>query len=101
MARRLKQIANWINENTDHTAKIEQGYCNTDSSPRGCPYITHKGKGRYGNRLIVKTPEGEIVCDHNSAMTYSYNSQVEDWLESYFNRNLKDDKDSMYRRHYR
>lgn len=84
MARRLKAIAKWINENTDHKAVIDMGYCNTDRTPRGFRYITSPGKGRYGNRLTVKTPSGEIVCQHNSAETYAQNEEVERWLDWYF-----------------
>lgn len=83
-ARRLPTIAKWINENTDHKAVIDEGYCNTDRTPRGFRYITHLGKGRYGNRIKVTNPNNEVVLEHNSAETYRMNYEVEQWLEKYF-----------------
>jgi len=83
-ARRLRTIAKWINDNFDHKAVIKKGYCNTDRTPRGFMYITHKGKGRRGNLLEVANPEGKIVFKHNSAETYRMNYEVEDWIETYF-----------------
>ena len=101
MARRLKEIAKWINDTTDHVATITEGYCNTDRTPAGYRYITHPGMGRYGNKLVVKTPSGEIVCEYNSAETYANNGEVETWIKDYWERGLKDKPDSQYRRHYR
>ena len=97
-ARRLAAIAAWINANMPgYKAEIEKGYCNTDFKPKGLRYITRKGKGRTGNRLMVYRPlteqeraEGEkphwlygdrkLVLDHNAAETYRCNSEVESWL---------------------
>lgn len=78
MARRLKAIATWINENMPgYRAEIVEGYCNTD---RKIGRQRWPGKGRYGNRLIVKKG-GAVVLDHNSAETYRSNDEVERWLK--------------------
>lgn len=78
MARRLKTIAEWMNTNMPgYTAEIREGFCNTD---RKCGRLRIPGKGRYGNRLIVRK-QGDIVLDHNSAETYRTNEEVEDWLK--------------------
>lgn len=77
MARRLKQIAEWINANMpSYTAEIAEGYCNTD---RKAGRLRIPGKGRYGNRLIARKA-GAVVLDHNSAETYRRNEEVEQWL---------------------
>lgn len=81
MSRRLPTIAKWINANVEGlTATIEQGYCNTD---RKIGRLRVPGKGRRGNRLIVKHVSGYVVLDHNAAETYRYNKEVEDWLEKW------------------
>lgn len=78
MARRLKQIAEWINANMpNYTAEIVEGYCDTD---RKAGRLRIPGKGRYGNRLIVRKA-GAVVLDHNSAETYRRNEEVEQWLD--------------------
>jgi hypothetical protein len=80
MARRLKTIAKEINEEiSGYTAEIVEGYCNTDRKIPGTR-LRKPGKGRYGNRIIVKNAEGKVVLDHNSAETYKDNKEVEDWL---------------------
>jgi hypothetical protein len=54
MARKLKTIANWINENCPKLqATASEWHTSTDYKPRGCRYITRKGKGRKGIRLVV------------------------------------------------
>lgn len=87
-APRLKTLAKLIKELwPDLDVKIERGYCNTDFKPRGCRYITRKGKGRYGNRLVVRQPEGNdffkwpVLLNHNSAETYRHNGEVVEWIE--------------------
>ena len=84
MARRLKTIAKWINENMPgYHAVVEDGYCNTDRKIPGTRLI-HPGKGRTGNRIIVRRGDpynGEVVLDHNAAETYRYNDEVEGWLK--------------------
>lgn len=78
MARRLKTIARWINENVPElTAVVEKGYANTD---RKIGRLRWPGKGRTGNRLVVRR-NAVVVLDHNSAETYRTNSEVEYWLE--------------------
>ena len=79
MARRLKTIAKWINENMPgYQAEIAEGYCNTDRDIPGTR-LRRPGKGRYGNKLIVKKGD-QVIFRHNSAETYRSNSEVEYWL---------------------
>jgi hypothetical protein len=80
VARRLKTLAKEINKLSGYTAEIVEGYCNTDSKIPGTRF-RRQGKGRYGNRLIVKNAEGEVVLDHNAAETYRHNGEVEEWIE--------------------
>ena len=79
MARRLKTIARFINENLpDLEAKIEQGYCNTD---RKVGRLRVPGRGRIGSRLKGRRrSDGKVILDHNSAETYRTNREVEAWL---------------------
>lgn len=86
MARRLKAIAAEINEKYPALiATIEEGYCNTDRKIRGTR-LRHPGKGRTGNRLIVRWrhlsrfDREAVVLDHNAAEAYRTNQEVEDWL---------------------
>jgi hypothetical protein len=80
MARRLKTIAKWINENMyGYHAYIKRGYYNTDRKISGTR-LRRPGHGRYGNRLVV-VHNGRIVYDHNAAETYRRNWEVEDWIE--------------------
>jgi hypothetical protein len=85
-ARRLKQIADEINASFPLlVAKIDEGYCNTDRK-LACTRLIHRGKGRTGNRLIVRWRHLSVldprskVLDHNSAETYRRNDEVEEWL---------------------
>ena len=99
MARRLKTIAKEINERPELHATIVQGFCDTDRDIPGTR-LRHPGKGRWGNRVVVKVvlvcngpgrwafetthrhyEPGDVVLDHNSAETYRTNSEVEEWLE--------------------
>ena len=80
MARRLKTLAKEINKIEGYTAEIVKGYCNTDRHISGTRFRI-PGKGRYGNKLIVKDKEGNVVLEHNAANTYRYNGEVEVWLE--------------------
>ena len=88
MARRLKTIAKWINEwmsQDGYRAEIVEGYCNTDRKIPGTR-LKHPGKGRWGNRIIVKK-NGKVVLDHNSTETYRTNSEVEEWVSKELWRN--------------
>ena len=84
--RRLKDLAEEINRRFPKmVATVEEGYCNTDRRLAGTRLI-HRGKGRTGNRLIVRwrhlstiDPRSKIF-DHNAAETYRRNSEVEDWI---------------------
>lgn len=81
-ARRLKAIADWINENMQrlgYRAVIERGFCNTDRHPKGVRWRI-PGKGRHGNRIKV-FKGADLVLDHNAAETYRSNDEVERWLE--------------------
>jgi len=89
MARRLKTLAKEINKLPFYTAELVQGHCNTDSKIPGTR-LRREGKGRYGNRLIVKDAKGVVVLDHNAAETYRCNKEVEDWLR-YATRGIKND----------
>lgn len=97
-APRLHQLAEMINRDfPELEAVIERGYCNTDRKPRGCRYITRKGKGRTGNELIVYSrretnPSGIgrlQIFRHNAAETYRRNSEVVDWIENLKGRRIR------------
>lgn len=78
MARRLATIARDINDNIDgFTATVERGYCSTD---RKVGRLRVPGNGRYGSRLVVRNADGNVVLDHNSAIPYRRNDEVETWL---------------------
>jgi hypothetical protein len=79
MSRRLATIAREINEHCSGiTAKIVQGYCDTD---RKIGRLRVPGKGRYGNRIIIHDDAtGRVLFDHNAAETYRCNAEVEYWL---------------------
>lgn len=78
MARRLKTLAQEINTIEGLTAEVVEGFFNTD---RKVGRLRRPGKGRYGNRLIVRDAQGNIILDHNGAETYRTNEEVENWLE--------------------
>ncbi len=79
-APRLAQLAIAVNSTTSVTgfkATIEEGYCNTDRRFRsGGRYFRSEGKGRYGNKLVVKDERGKIILSHNSAETYRTNEEA-------------------------
>jgi len=83
MARPLKQIARYINDNAERLqlsrATVEATSVSTDRHWRGSR-LRHPGKGRKGNRIKVWDLKGEIVLDHNAAETYRRNDEVERWL---------------------
>jgi hypothetical protein len=82
-APRLRKLADIINADGRFNAIIEPGYCNTDRKPKGLRYITRKGKGRIGNRLIVRDKLlGTKVLDHNAAETYRHNGEVVEWMKA-------------------
>lgn len=78
-ARRLKAIAEYINENwPEYEARIVSGYCNTDRKVGGGSRLIVQGKGRTGNRLQVRRiADKAVVLDHNAAETYRTNDEVE------------------------
>ena len=76
---RLTTIAKAINASgTGYTATIERGHCNTDRHPKGVRWRI-PGKGREGNEIIIRDPNGNIVKRHNAAETYRRNSEVVEW----------------------
>ena len=79
-ARRLKALAKYINESwPEYEAKILEGYCDTD---RKIGRLRIQGKGRTGNRLVVRRIEDKAcVLDHNSSETYRRNDEVEYWIK--------------------
>jgi len=80
MGRRLATIAKEINAEVEgFTAQVVPGYCNTDRKIAGTRLI-HPGKGREGNKIVVRNAEGNVVLSHNAAETYRTNSEVEEWL---------------------
>ena len=80
--KRIKTLAAFINKNQSlaYSAEVVDGYCNTDRHIPGTR-LRHPGKGRYGNKLIVRDRTGCIVFEHNTADTYRYNQEVVDWIE--------------------
>ena len=92
--RRLNTLARWINENSkQYEAEIVEGYCNTDRQLCAGSRIRVEGKGREGNKIIIRDREtNKIVKEHNSAETYRYNYEVEDWV----NRNIPNANNEEY-----
>ena len=81
-APRLAAIAAWINGlGNGYTAEIVRGYCNTD---RQIGRLRWPGKGREGNRLVVRAANGDVVIDHNSAETYRVNEEAVEKAERLF-----------------
>jgi len=80
-ARRLSQLAEVINGDKRFTARIEKGYCNTDTQVAGTRF-RRPGKGRRGNQLIVMMGSVKVL-DHNSAETYRSNYEVEAWVKQH------------------
>ena len=80
---RLATLARTIEEEwPELSVEIVEGYCNTDSKIAGT-HFRRRGKGRTGNRLIVrKRDTGTVVLDHNAAETYRENSEVVEWIEA-------------------
>jgi hypothetical protein len=79
-ARRLKALVQVINESGKYRAEIVPGYYNTD---RKAGRLRIPGKGRTGNRLIVRSLKNDVVFDHNAADTYRCNGEVEVWVEDH------------------
>ncbi len=78
--KRLKTLAAFINKNLPYSATIVEGYCNTDRHIPGTR-LRSPGKGRYGNKLVIRNRTGCIVFEHNAAGTYRYNLEVVEWIE--------------------
>jgi hypothetical protein len=79
-APRLAKLAEIIKATGRFQVEVTQGYCNTDRKPKGLRYITRKGKGRTGTRLIVRWANGDLALDHNAAETYRSNNEVVEWM---------------------
>lgn len=83
---RLKAIAKAINDKVPgFRAEVVEGYCNTDRRIPGTRLI-HPGKGRRGNRIIVRDARGKVVIDHNSAEPYRTNAEVLEKVERLWGR---------------
>lgn len=83
MARNLKTMAKWINENTEYRAVVHQTRVSTDRPiSKGCCYRTHVGKGRAGSLLQVYDKNGGLRYEHNSGETYRNNQEVENWIKA-------------------
>jgi hypothetical protein len=80
VGKRIAFLADYINRNLPYTAEVVRGYCNTDRHISGTR-LRSPGKGRWGNRLIVRDWGGCVVFDHNSAETYRTNSEIVDWIK--------------------
>lgn len=79
---RLATIAKLINQKVPgFRAEIVEGYCDTD---RKIGRLRHPGKGRYGNRLVVRNKHDVVVIDHNAAETYRTNEEVLRKVERYW-----------------
>lgn len=72
----LKQMAAFIKEQFGYQTTIEKVEENTD---RKIGRLRRPGKGRVGNRLVVKH-RGHVILDHNSAETYRHNTEVAEWI---------------------
>lgn len=85
MARRLKTIAKWINDNTTMTAVVVPVVVSTDkrypTTPGSGRMARWPGKGRKGTLLTVTDSDGAVVLSHNSAHGFRTNSEVETWLD--------------------
>jgi len=89
MARRLKTLARLINDELDgYTAEIVEGFYQ-GSHDIGERYVYKQGKERYGNRLVVRDADRNVVLDHDATRPYRYNWQVEQWFEA----RLRDQKE--------
>lgn len=82
---RLATIAKLINEKVPgFRAEIVEGYCDTDRKIGRLRYSL--GKGRHGNRLVVRNKHGVVVLDHNAAETYRRNEEVLEKIQRYWGR---------------
>lgn len=83
----IKQLAVEIQQRWPHLrVEVDRGYCNTDRKPRGCPYITHTGKGRWGSRIKVFKRQADrpwLIFEHNNAETYRTTEDVVRWMDEY------------------
>ena len=86
---RLAAFASWINEHTVLTAEVERSYTNTD---RKVGRLRAPGKGRHGNRLLVRDAKGREIFSHDSSQTYRHNSEVLEWLQRLLRENPKIEK---------
>jgi hypothetical protein len=68
-------------------AEVERSFTSTDRQIPGTR-LRHVGKGRSGNRLIVRDLGAEVLR-HDSSGTYRQNSEVVWWLRGYLAKNPK------------
>lgn len=83
MARQLKTIVRYINENSEKLrirATIEASFVSTDRKIPGTR-CRAPGKGIRGQRVqVFYLPTGEKVLDHNSAHAHRPTRKLEEWL---------------------
>jgi len=86
MARQLKTIVRYINENSEKLrirATIEASFVSTDQKIAGTR-CRRPGKGIRGQRVqIFYLPTGEKVLDHNSAYEHHTTRKFEEWLSKW------------------
>jgi hypothetical protein len=84
MARSLKTIAREINDRVPGlTAEVVKSWSSTDRKIPGSR-IRIPGKGRHGNRLIVRVERTRrVLLDHDASETYRSNDEVERWLSDW------------------
>lgn len=75
-APRLEEIATLVNEHfpKGYSAEVTRSWSSTDRKLTGTR-LRHPGKGRRGNRLVVKRGT-EVVVDHDSSETYRENGEA-------------------------
>lgn len=88
-ARRLKQIADWINANgvaLGLRAVVERTQVSTDTKIPGTRLSRH-GKGRWGNRIRIYKRSGPVpIHEHNAAYSWARNEDLERWLAEWIAR---------------
>ncbi len=83
---RLQTLARAINKHCrGFHAEVVDGYCSTDRHPKGVRWRI-PGKGRRGNRLVVRDRCGRIILDHNSADPYRTNAEAMEAVERQWGR---------------
>jgi hypothetical protein len=86
--RTLAELARSINAlDNGYVATCAKSHSSTDSQIPGTR-LRRQGKGRNGNRLIVKDPKGAVVLDHDTSETYRNVMEAEDQAVRLFGKAL-------------